>query len=395
MINTRLLYLPGDKLSYSERKEIIGFVNPILHQELSHKISEETTETPSENIWFWDKIAEISDTTSKNGVLIKRRPMDMIDHLYKNTDILKTDCDFANSNIIKSSTNEDITDREEDSNKITINLSNTTKTKRKAKINKKDGKFQSGPNQIISEENQVIVPNLVPTKNVFWEDKNYERKNVYYKTLLRDFRKFICKDFDKFIKMAEAEKSKDFLKSIKFGSSGKMEDQFHNGVDQTKIPKLTPYWVVNNSIRAKVFIPLLYAYTEHMMSKLSLQGEQRCQFWIGSGGPINFKSEEELIMWGCNGNKEKLMMILGCLIHYKDFSQAKWSKIKVSHIIKFLESNESKTKIWKRKWNKDSEPEQIMKPEMINNIFKVFSQKVNISHIMNCFIRVWCDLKIF
>ena len=33
------------------------------------------------------------------------------------------------------------------------------------------------------------------------KDKDYERQNVYYKTILRDFRRFITEDFNSFVNL--------------------------------------------------------------------------------------------------------------------------------------------------------------------------------------------------
>jgi len=117
-------------------------------------------------------------------------------------------------------------------------------------------------------------------------------------------------------------------------------------------------------LRVKIFIPLLKAYTCYLWT--TLFNKNVCNSTL-----IKFKTEEELLQSDTVTSEDKLMVIVGSLIHFKDFQQTKWFKHMAPKIDNF-------SKISLTPKSTESENlEGSISPGAINHIFKVFSQKVN------------------
>ena len=87
-------------------------------------------------------------------------------------------------------------------------------------------------------------------------DRDYERQNIYFKTILRDFRKFIAEDFDHFVKL-----NNELLISL-FTKSG------------LEIPKILRYrqrqigyFKINQSYREKILVDLVKEYSQNLIKK--------------------------------------------------------------------------------------------------------------------------------
>mmetsp|Transcript_4530 Transcript_4530/g.3810 ORF Transcript_4530/g.3810 Transcript_4530/m.3810 type:complete len:192 (+) Transcript_4530:436-1011(+) len=156
---------------------------------------------------------------------------------------------------------------------------------------------------------------LASTKNVLEDDKNYERKNVYYKTLLRDFRKFICSDFNEFIKNSEPSLIPFLNEIMPNERCGGLGEEKEANTTQFQMPKLTPYCMVNRSTRLKLFIPLLHGYTNYLFGELFPDSKPKFTQETNIRGSLRFMSEEDIIQTDDTYVKDKLMMILGCFIH--------------------------------------------------------------------------------
>ena len=125
-------------------------------------------------------------------------------------------------------------------------------------------------------------------------------------------------------------------------------------------------------VRVKIFIPLLENYCEHLIRNVFQNySEYESMNILSLSENTSLKTEEQLIKSETIGSKERLMIVLGSIIYYKDFKKTQWMKEKFPKIIYFENKNEGSS------IKGEEKKECLASPEMINVIFKVFSQKVS------------------
>lgn len=214
------------------------------------------------------------------------------------------------------------------------------------------------------------------------EDQIYERKNVFYKTLLRDFRKFLLKDFEKFIKNSLNNFPRPFAK-IFFPPKYKLAFEsvdLEQMMNEELIDKSTPYCMLGKAIRVKIYISLLDNYCAYLIQNEFFNiDEYKSQNILPSFNYSSLKTEEELIENEIIGGKEKLMVILGSIIFYKDFKQTIWGQKNLSKLQGFQNfAMDFEVQHGLKFENREEEKELVINAEVINRIFMVFSQKVKV-----------------
>ena len=82
------------------------------------------------------------------------------------------------------------------------------------------------------------------------EDKDYERQNVYYKTILRDFRRFIAEDFNNFVNLN---------KELLFSSVVNSWEDVHQELNTNKYS--SGYFGLKGNQRSKVLVEIAKEYS--------------------------------------------------------------------------------------------------------------------------------------
>lgn len=200
--NFRVLYSPIEWLSVNQRAQIGFEINPVLHSELHANISDSFKEWQTyalQNIWqkndisqSWcskfgsQKFESINDfnsfklnVCSNSFVSSKSEWSQDTSQWYYNLEII---------NHYKSLLGDDIA---RNINEVWIELNHDTKEEI---LRNED--FKTTLTRPIRNEESSYRSGF---KNKAKRDKDYERQNVFFKTILRDFRKFISSDFDMFV----------------------------------------------------------------------------------------------------------------------------------------------------------------------------------------------------
>lgn len=188
-------------------------------------------------------------------------------------------------------------------------------------------------------------------------DRDYERQNIYYKTLLRDFKHFIVDSFEDFI-------SSNNLLPCKSKASRKV----HKGDKLVQ----NRYSIMRNYERPILFIDLLKAFVESF-DTIKLNSE------VGLWKERDHNKDVTV-----NDNIENLINTLGPLINLKDFKKTQWFKTKCTRAKNCKSTvtvahGRSKDFCSKDKninfINGTPYVEVDMSCDEINSTFKVFSQK--------------------
>ncbi|CAI2384547.1 unnamed protein product [Moneuplotes crassus] len=358
-MNTRILYRPDDNLSLAQKINMRFVINPMFHRELHHEI------TPVQESFCYfsgvnkmllrhldDKLCELE---TKNACHLisscKNDSFKELDGCYDRKKPLENPFDKFCGLRCRSEPHMEANQNENQeflTGHMPVGLAH------------KLGKSLKNPEKNYGTVDYVKpLPVFQITRNRSKAPKpeqDYERKNVYYKTLLRDFRKFILCEFNKFIRNSLSSMpihiSELFTTKI-YGGEGSLSD---NSIS---------YCVLHKTVRMKVFIHLLEAFTDHLINhQFQEYSTYNCCRGV-STIPASFTSEESLLEQTSITPKEELMLVLGSIIHYKDFSQTRWKKRMSTKLVDSCVSINRNNII-------DSSR---ISPERINNIFMVFTQK--------------------
>jgi hypothetical protein len=188
-VNFKILYWPGEETTLQERKRIGVPVNPLFHSELSYLIPQGTSETAG------DSSEVISETLETKPF----RAMESDQPLQQNV---------TSTPEVQSLEVLDPSESEAPSVCPTVNSQSLAHScSQMNHIQVLDDKNGAREDQSLPEEEDKLdlsedIPHLdtseiKPGKRLSL-CQNYIRKNIFYKTLLRDFRKYIVQDFEDF-----------------------------------------------------------------------------------------------------------------------------------------------------------------------------------------------------
>ena len=312
MYNPKILYNPTENLSLHQRITVGGNINPILHSEFYHEIPSDFTHcAPENNIIFNLLFENYTKKLSYFGSQIKWETTKTLNSIMKNFN------DSSTYHVQKDSLKGEVAMKQQTKEVQILDFS-WDQFK-----NKLEGLIFDFRNSSKQQKSQTFVSSsslnekISKLKN---RDDCYERQNSYYKTLLRDFRRFFQKDFDNFIN-----------KSISSFPSEISQYFWVLKLNSSQNEKLTAssisYWTLKKTIRVKIFVSLLESYCEYLISRDS-KIFTNYHDWKFKKIPkiAKFKTEEELTKIKGVSNKERLMIVLGSIIYYKDFKNTMWIK---------------------------------------------------------------------
>jgi len=199
MFNSRLLYLPNEEKTLDEILVNRQTINPIFHSDFSKYIPESFSHGYPTNKIFQKFCENFAEDCPNFGNCLKNESkiieeVLLPEKIQRPTKIHKSSC--IKGDTAGELSRKEIRDKESslpivNSNKLVNDIGDATNS---------EGRRNS-KNLKLSEKSDESLPKIRFVKgSSFEEDKDYERKNVFYKTILRDFRKFLANDFDSFLK---------------------------------------------------------------------------------------------------------------------------------------------------------------------------------------------------
>jgi hypothetical protein len=170
MLNFKYLYPPNEDLDFSKRIDLHLPVNPLFHEEMNTNVIYYLRDKSL------NKVSEALNEETSIQWSIK----------------FSTEDDHPSLSVIKkphAALHERVAEKDanNDSHIIKINLHALEENLKKWELFGK-----TNGSKMAEYKNKLNTKKKLHKK----DDRDYERQNVYYKTLLRDFKKFISKDYE-------------------------------------------------------------------------------------------------------------------------------------------------------------------------------------------------------